>query len=240
MSPAARVVLITGTGTDVGKTVTTAVLVATARRNGLRVAAVKPTQTGLHPDEPGDLAAVERLAGPTETHELIRLPDPLAPDTAARIAGIAIPTVEEHAAYVGSLARRGDLDVVLVEGAGGLLVRLDAAGADLSDLATSLIGQELDVRLVVVATAGLGTLNHSALTAEALRRRGLDCAGFVIGSWPQPPTEPDLAMRCNLEDLPAVTRSALLGVLPAGAGTWTASRFQAEAPGWLDVEPLDW
>ena len=71
---------------------------------------------------------------------------------------------------------------------------------------------------VVVATPGLGTLNHSALTAEALRTRGLDCIGFVIGSWPQPPDEPDLAMRLNLEDLPSVTGATLLGRVPDGAG----------------------
>jgi dethiobiotin synthetase len=85
-----------------------------------------------------------------------------------------------------------------------------------------------------VAAPGLGTLNHSALTAEALRHRGLHCLGFVIGSWPQPPAEPDLAMHCNLADLPVTTRATLLGVLPGGAGSWPRERFLATAPDWLD------
>ena len=128
MSESARVVIVTGTSTDVGKTIVTAALVATLHERGLRVAVVKPVQTGLAPGEPGDLADIVRLAGPVETHEPARLPDPLAPDTAARVAGASIPTVAEHAAYVAGLAGRGDLDVVLVEGAGGLLVRLDTDG----------------------------------------------------------------------------------------------------------------
>ncbi len=233
MSPAARIVIVTGTGTEVGKTITTAALVAVAHARHQRAAVVKPVQTGLAPGEAGDLADVDRLAGPVETHELARLPDPLAPDTAARVAGQAIPSVAEHAAYVEGLARRGDLDVVLVEGAGGLLVRLDASGGTLADLAGALVVAGLEVTCVVVSAAGLGTLNHSALTAEALRARGLPCAGFVVGSWPQPPDEPDLAMRCNLEDLPTSTGFPLLGVLPAGAGVLPRDQFTAAAPAWL-------
>ncbi len=85
----------------------------------------------------------------------------------------------------------------------------------------------------MVVAAGLGTLNHAALTTEALRHRGLACAGIVIGSWPSPPDEPDLAMRCNLEDLPVVTGVPLLGALPAGAGQLPSPEFVAAAPGWL-------
>ena len=233
MTSAARVLLVTGTSTGVGKTVTTAALVAGAYARGQRVAVVKPVQTGLQPGEPGDLGDIARLAGPVETHELARLPDPLAPDTAARVAGRTVPTVAQHASYVVGLARRGDLDLVLVEGAGGLLVRLDATGGDLTDVAAALSIAELEATFVVVAAAGLGTLNHSALTAEALRSRRLACTGFVVGSWPQPPDQPDLAMRCNLQDLPTVTGEPVLGVVPAGAGALSRAQFLTAAPGWL-------
>jgi dethiobiotin synthetase len=91
----------------------------------------------------------------------------------------------------------------------------------------------LEVTCVVVCAAGLGTLNHSALTAEALRARRLPCAGFVVGSWPQPPDQADLAMRCNLEDLPTSTGLPLLGVLPAGAGVLPRGQFSSAASGWL-------
>ncbi len=223
--------MVTGTGTEVGKTVTTAALAAAALAQGLEVAVVKPVQTGLAEDEPGDLDAVGRLAGVTRRQELARLPDPLAPDTAARLRGRSLPTVAEHAAAIARLA--AEVDLVLVEGAGGLLVRLDTAGHDVSDLAARLAAQDLDVELVVVVAAGLGTLNHAALTAEAIRHRGLVAAGLVVGSWPQPPDEPDLAMRCNLEDLPSVTGLPVLAVLPAGAGSWPPERFRREAPDWF-------
>jgi dethiobiotin synthetase len=235
----ARVLVVTGTSTDIGKTVTTAALAAAAHARRVGVAVVKPVQTGLRPGEPGDLADVTRLAGPTETHELTRLPDPLAPDTAARVSGRSLPPVASHAAYIADLAGRADLGLVLVEGAGGLLVRLDADGSDLTDLAGLLRDQGLDVAFVVVAAPGLGTLNHCALTVEALHHRGLTCLGVVVGSWPQPPDEPDLAMRCNLEDLPSVTGLPVLAVLPDGAGGWATDRFRAQAPDWLGtvVEP---
>ncbi len=80
--------------------------------------------------------------------------------------------------------------------------------------------------MLVVAQAGLGTLNHTALTVEALRHRGLTCAGVVVGAWP---AEPDLAARCNLDDLPAVTGRPLLGALPAGSGTLGPAEFASVA-----------
>src|SRR5690606_29522971 len=116
-------------------------------------------------------------------------------------------------------------DLVLVEGAGGLLVRFDAAGGTLADAAALL-----SAPVLVVAPAGLGTLNATELTARELRGRGLDVAGVVIGSWPD---EPDLAARCNLVDLPDVTGAPLLGAVPAGAGALAPAGFRASAPHWL-------
>jgi dethiobiotin synthetase len=112
---------------------------------------------------------------------------------------------------------------VLVEGAGGLLVRLDTSGGTLLDLAAELT-TDLDVRVLVVVRAGLGTLNHTELTVAALRARGLDPAGLVIGSWP---VEPGLAEECNRDDLPRVTGVPLVGMLPAGAGSLAAAQFRA-------------
>ena len=77
--------------------------------------------------------------------------------------------------------------------------------------------------------AGLGTLNHTELTVDALRARGLEPAGLVVGSWP---ADPGLAERCNLEDLPRVTGVPLLAVIPAGAGGLERRDFTAAAPGW--------
>lgn len=210
--------LVTGTSTDVGKTVVTAALAAVAPGP---VAVCKPGQTGVGPDEPGDLAEVVRLAGPVTTRELARYPDPLAPDTAARRAGLPLLELDAVVAAVHELA--SSHPTVLVEGAGGVLVRLGAF--TLLDVAVAL-----GAPVLVVAAAGLGTLNHTELTVRALRAAGVSCPGVVVGSWP---TEPDLASRCNLTDLPAVTGVPLLGVVPAGAGRLGAHSFSAAAPGWL-------
>jgi dethiobiotin synthetase len=87
------------------------------------------------------------------------------------------------------------------------------------------------VDVVVVARAALGTLNHTELTVRALRERGLEPAGLVIGSWP---AEPGQAESLNRDELPRVTGVPLLGVLPDGAGSLSPQEFRTAAPGWLD------
>ncbi|MFJ3927606.1 dethiobiotin synthase [Streptomyces sp. NPDC090022] len=221
------VVVVSGTGTEIGKTVVTSAIAAAALAAGRSVAVLKPAQTGVGPDEAGDAAEVVRLAGPGVTAaELVRYPEPLAPDTAARRAGLATLAPAEIATAAEKLAAEHDL--VLVEGAGGLLVRFDAAGRTLADAARLLAAPVL-----VVAPAGLGTLNSAALTAEALRARRLDLLGLVVGSWP---AEPDLASRCNLADLPSVSGAPLLGAVPQGSGALDPAAFRAAAPGWLAPE----
>ncbi|WP_218030003.1 dethiobiotin synthase [Pseudonocardia hydrocarbonoxydans] len=214
--------VVTGTGTGVGKTVVTAAVAALAPG---RVAVLKPAQTGVGPGEPGDLADVARLVPGVTGRELARYPDPLAPDTAARRAGL--PTVTPAAAAAAARELAADHDLVLIEGAGGLLVRFDGDGT-LADVAA-----ELDAPVLVVAAAGLGTLNHTALTTGALAARGLRCAGVVIGAWPR---DPDLAARCNLADLPSVTGSPLVGAVPEGAGTLGPAEFATVARHSLSCE----
>ncbi|MFE4921441.1 dethiobiotin synthase [Streptomyces sp. NPDC056661] len=221
------VLVVSGTGTEIGKTVVTAAVAAVALAAGRSVAVLKPAQTGVAPGEPGDVFEVRRLAGEAVTGlELARFPEPLAPDTAARRAGMAPVHPEQIAEAAGKLATEHDL--VLVEGAGGLLVRFDEEGATLADAARLLCAPVL-----VVTSAGLGTLNTTALTSEALRARGLGCLGVVVGSMP---AEPDLAARCNLGDLPVVAGAPLLGVVPAGAGALAPVDFRARAASWLTAE----
>lgn len=221
------VIIVSGTGTEIGKTVTTAALAALALAQGRSVAVLKPAQTGVAPGEPGDVDAVVRLVGDAvTTRELARYPEPLAPDTAARRAGLPPVRPTEVAEAAERLAEAHD--VVLVEGAGGLLVRYDDEGATLADAARLLAAPVL-----VVAQAGLGTLNATALTAEALRSRGLPLLGVTIGSWP---TTPDLASRCNLTDLAGVAGTRLLGAIAEGAGTLSPADFRTRAGGWLAPE----
>ncbi|MFG2503032.1 dethiobiotin synthase [Streptomyces sp. NPDC048441] len=218
------VIVVSGTGTEIGKTVTTAAVAALALAAGRSVAVLKPAQTGVAPGEAGDADEVTRLAGDeVTTLELARFPEPLAPNTAARRAGMAPVRPYEVAEAAEKLAAEHDL--VLVEGAGGLLVRYDDEGATLADAA-----RLLDAPVLVVASAGLGTLNMTALTTEALRARGLTPLGVVVGSWP---AAPDLASRCNLADLPESAGAGLIGVIPEGAGSLERADFRARAGGWL-------
>jgi dethiobiotin synthetase len=231
-----RVIAITGTDTGVGKTVTTAALSRLALDRGARVAVVKAVQTGVATGEPTDADTIGSLGGCQHVVELVRLDPPLAPDTAARRLGIAIPRVAELAGRVQALAQ--DRDLVLLEGSGGVAVRLDTAGGTLLDLASALaVAGETTVDFVVVARTSLGTLNHTELTVDAVRRAGHPMAGVVFGDVPD---APGLAEQANLTELPRVTGLALLGAIPHGAGQLTPEEFRTEcprwfpSPGWLD------
>ncbi|MGW0118651.1 dethiobiotin synthase [Streptomyces sp. NPDC003327] len=217
------VIVVSGTGTEIGKTVVTAAVAAVATAAGRTVAVLKPAQTGVTAGERGDADEVVRLSGAAGSAELGRFPEPLAPGTAARRAGLAPVGPRQVADAARELA--ASYDLVLVEGAGGLLVRFDEEGGTLAD-AAALLGAPV----LVVAPAGLGTLNSTALTAEALRARGIEQLGVVVGSWP---AEPDLAARCNLADLPLAAAAPLLGAVPEGSGALTPEAFRAAAPGWL-------
>ena len=221
------VLFVTGTSTGVGKTVVTAALAATMAAAGRSVGVCKPAQTGVAPAEQGDLAEIERLSGITATIEFARYPDPLAPDTAARRSGAIPLDLDQTASTIAAFANQHD--VTLVEGAGGVLVRLGA------DFTLIELASRLGAPVVVVTAAGLGTLNHSELTVRALERAGVRCAGLIIGSWPE---EPDLAAQCNLADLPRVTGAPLVGTIPEGVGAWARPKFLGAAPTWFADDPF--
>jgi len=227
-APVTGPVIVTGTDTGVGKTIVTAAIAACATASGLRVAVVKPGQTGVEPayGEVSDEDVIRRLAAPATTRTLAQYPDPLAPLAAARVA--QLPPLDLYTVVDEVKRQAAEHDLVLVEGAGGLLVPMGPRIADIpgggswtvADLAVSL-----GAPAVVVARAGLGTLNHTALTLEALERRGV--TGLVVlGAWP---VEPELVHLTNLDDMPG----DLHGLLPDGAGSMEPGVFRRSAPGWL-------
>jgi dethiobiotin synthetase len=222
-------VVVTGTDTGVGKTIVTAAIAAAAAARGLSVAVVKPAQTGVGPGEESDVETVVRLAAPATAVTGTSYPDPLAPGTAARVAGRA--PIELAAVAADARARASEHDLVLVEGAGGLLVPMGPPGPDGPNGAAGWTVADLAVRLdaptVVVVRAGLGTLNHTALTLEALRRRDVP-ALVVVGAWP---AAPELVHRTNLADLTAV--GPVAGAVPDGAGALSRAEFTERAPTWL-------
>jgi dethiobiotin synthetase len=194
------VLLVTGTGTEVGKTIVTAALAALVVDRGATVAVVKPAQTGVVGLALSDVDVVARLVGDGVTcHELARYPEALAPNTAARRAGMAVVHPADISQEVERLS--ADHDLVLVEGSGGLLVQFDDTGGTLLDVAGLL-----NSPVLVVTHPGLGTLNASALTTEALRQSGLHCLGLVIGrpirTWPcgaiSPIYQASPAVRCSV------------------------------------------
>lgn len=163
-------VFVTGTDTEVGKTVASSLLVATLRRFG-RVGYWKPIQTGIEQDD--DTAEVRRLAACTDDEIVdrgVRLPRPLSPHLSARLADQEID--------VDSLLRLGHTlnkdRFWIVEGAGGLLVPLNDSEV-LADLIAAL-----ELPAVIAARSGLGTINHTLLTLTELRRRSIPVAGVVM------------------------------------------------------------
>jgi dethiobiotin synthetase len=221
MTPWRGPVIVTGTDTGVGKTIVTAAIAATATQAGLRVAVVKPGQTGIADGGETDADAIQRLAGPATVRTLASYPDPLSPLAAARVAGLAPLVLADVLGCIEELAAGHEL--VLIEGAGGLLVPMGAGGWTIADLAIAL-----GAPAVVVARAALGTLNHTALTLEALDRREVP-AGIVVGAWPD---RPELVHRTNLSDL----TGELAGALPDGVGGWQPARFRQQAAEWLAPE----
>jgi len=216
------VLVVTGTDTGVGKTITVAALAARALAQGRSVAVVKAAQTG----DDDDAGVVRTLSGVEHVETLARYPEPLAPAAAARRAGVHAIGAAEIAAAVAAL----DHDLVLVEGAGGVLVHFDDAGSTIADVA-ALLGAPA----VVVARAALGTLNHTALTCEALRARQVTVAGVIIGAWP---ADPGLAERLGRDDLPRYAGAPLLGALPEHAGQLAPHHFRAQAHDWIPTEDL--
>ncbi|QDG66957.1 ATP-dependent dethiobiotin synthetase BioD [Pseudarthrobacter sp. NIBRBAC000502772] len=219
------IILVTGTDTGVGKTMTTAALAAVLHGTGRSVAVYKPCQSGAA-DGDSDAAEIVRLAGAVTAETGVVLQEPLAPVAAAAVDGTPLPTLAAHAKKVHELA--ASHDHVLVEGAGGLLVELDSDGGTLAEL-----GSLLAAAFVLVARPGLGTLNHTALTLEALDARDLQVIGVVLGSWPR---NPDVVHHSNRHVLGSLG-VPLLGALPEQAADLSPADFRAGAAAWLNGLP---
>lgn len=194
---------VTATDTGVGKTWVACALARAAVRRGLRVAVMKPCETGDGDDGARLLDAAGRALDP-ELARPYRFHLPASPEVAARAEGAVVdPT--RIADACARLTR--DADFTLVEGAGGLLVPL-APGVLMADLAA-----RLGLPLLVVARASLGTVNHTLLTLEAARARALAVAGVVLSravdsTGPEEPTNPDAIATWG--------RVPILGVFPHG------------------------
>ncbi len=214
---------VTGTDTGVGKTVVACALAERLRARGVDVGVMKPIETGVGPQGPLDAIALAEAAGADDPLARIcpvRLALPAAPDVAAAAEARAIDLGAIRAAFAALRARHA---LLLVEGAGGLLVPI-TAGYSMAELA-----RELGLPLLVVARGRLGTVNHTRLTLEVAAARGLPVAGVVVSHGPTPLSPADAA---NLGALRRLLGPLLLGELPPlhpGAST---------PPGALDLGRL--
>ncbi|HKC50395.1 MAG TPA: dethiobiotin synthase [Myxococcota bacterium] len=206
-------VFVTGTDTGAGKTAVACALARAARAAGLHVRVLKPIETGCARGADGELVPADALAlaeAAGDDAPLARLCPhrfalPAAPEVAAAAEGASI-ALEPIAAALALAAK--DADLVLVEGAGGLLVPI-APGLDMAGLAA-----RFDLPIVVAARASLGTLNHTLLTLEAARARDLRVLGVVVSHTAK--VHPD-ADRRNLDLLLARLPARFLGELAHGA-----------------------
>ncbi len=209
-----RSFFITGTDTGVGKTFVTAGLARVARDNGDEVGVMKPVETGCAREDgalvPADAVALRDAAlcsAPLDTINPYRLRLPLSPNLAARLEGteISLSLIKKRYEELADVH-----DIVLVEGAGGLLtpVTNEKTMADLALL--------LNLPVIIVADSRLGAINHASLTVESARMRGLEAAGIILNNTTPPGDEPDRAY--NRREIERATNLPVFGEIPFAGG----------------------
>lgn len=209
-------VFVTGTGTEVGKTVVAAAIARTLSAAGHSVAVFKPAVTGL--DDPGepDHELLRRAAGSKQTDEEIapyQYGPPASPHLAAAMAK---EEIEPARVVEAARAAARSADVLVCEGVGGLMVPLHVAGNPFLGRVSLAIREEpatpwsylvrdlavdLGFPLVIAASPGLGTINHTLLTIEAARAADLEVAAVVLTPWPEQPSEIELSNRETIASL---------------------------------------
>jgi len=205
---------VTATGTEVGKTVASCAIAAALKRDGHTVGVCKPFASGcrrerddLVNDDAEALAHFADCRLPLNTINPVRFRKPLAPAVAAEMEGRPID-FEAIARALNEIDPGHD--VTLIEGVGGIMVPLTADRTVLDFMA------ELDFPVVVVTDAKLGTLNHTAMTCELIRRRDIRLAGIVVNRYD--PESPDESVASNPMWLARQNRTKLLATLPAAEG----------------------
>jgi dethiobiotin synthetase len=211
-----RGVFVTGTGTEVGKTVVAAVIARTLAASGERVAVFKPAVTGLDEAGEADHELLRRAAGSAQGDEEIapyRYGPPASPHLAAAMAG---EEIDPERLLEAACAAAGDADALVCEGVGGLLVPL-APGYLVRDLAA-----DLKLPLAIAASPGLGTINHTLLTVEAARAAGLEVAAVVLTPWPERPSRIEESSRETIAALGEVKVETLPPLELADPRSWPA------------------
>jgi dethiobiotin synthetase len=212
-------VFVTGTGTEVGKTVVAAAIARTLAAEGKQVAVFKPAVTGLDEGTETDHALLRRASCSSQSDDEIapyRYGPPASPHLAAAMAG---EEIDPERLRQAAQAAAENADAIVCEGVGGLLVPLSPTYL-VRDLAA-----DLGYPLVVAAGAALGTINHTLLTLEAARAAGLKVSAVVLTPWREEPTEIETS---NRETIAALGKTRVLTLPPldlADASSWPALRI---------------
>jgi len=209
-----RGVFVTGTGTEVGKTVVAAVIARSHQSAGERVGVFKPAVSGLDEGGEPDHALLRRAAGSSQSDDEIapyRYDPPVSPHLGAELAGERIDPARLRSA---ARTAAGRADFLVAEGVGGLLVPL-TLGYLVRDLA-----RDLELPLVVAAPPGLGTINHTLLTIESARAVGLEVAAAVLTPWPDEPGAIETSNREAIERLGQVRVETLARIDLARPEDW--------------------
>lgn len=204
MSELPKNIFVTGTDTGVGKTIVSAAIASNLTRAGRTVGVMKPVQTGTVISGPTDLEFVQSLVEDKSRLDVscpYMFPDPVAPLVASMLVGERIDLQTIRDSY-SELNERNE--TVVVEGAGGLLVPIQ------EDYFMSDLALDLNIPLLIVTRPNLGTLNHTLLTLESAKRKGLEITGIVISDFPWDPGIPE---QTNPELLLSMTGVNILGVL---------------------------
>jgi dethiobiotin synthetase len=230
-----RGLFVTGTDTEVGKTVVASAIARAAHEAGDRVAVFKPAVSGLDdyalrpevwesaPELP-DHVLLRLAAGSKQGDEEVapyRYGPPVSPHLAAELAGESIdPDVLRGSA----LAATEDANLLICEGVGGFLVPL-TPGYLVRDLA-----RDMALPVVVVASPGLGTINHTLLTIGAVRDAGLDVAAVVLNPWPAEPSPMESSNRETIARLGSVPVETLSPLDLSAPASWPALRIPFNSP----------
>ncbi|MDX6651542.1 MAG: dethiobiotin synthetase [Solirubrobacterales bacterium] len=219
-SSAPRGFFVTGTGTEVGKTIVAAVLARSLASTGRSVAVFKPVETGLDESSasgaPPDHELLRLGAGSDQTDDEIapyRFGPAVSPHLAAELAG---EEIDPSRLVDAARAAAGSADVLVCEGVGGFLVPLTPTYL-IRDFA-----RELGLPVVIAAAPGLGTINHTLLTVEAIRAAELRVAAVVLTPWPESPSGIQQSNRLTVARLGAVRVETLPALKPVGGENWPA------------------